>query len=200
MPGKSKEGMPAEVARPAIAQLDKEIRRREMAYEYRSAVYGVVRVLIVFAAAAVLISTLWLPIFTVQQGSMTPTLRDGDMMIFVTTGSIKNGDVVAFHHNNQILMKRVIAKAGEWVDISQDGIVSVDKKPVEELYVNEFTRGVCNIDLPVFVPDRQFFVMGDNRVTSLDSRTSEIGMVHRDQIAGKALLRVWPLSRFGFIQ
>ena len=197
---KNNKSAQAENSRPTMAQLEREIRRMEMASEYRKAVYGVIKTLMVFAAAAVLLSTLWLPVFTVQQGSMMPTLRDGEMMIFVTTGSIKSGDIVAFHHNNQILMKRVIANSGEWVDISQDGVVSIDNEVIDEPYVNEYSKGVCNIDLPVSVPDRQFFVMGDNRITSLDSRTAEVGMVHRDQIVGKALIRIWPPTRFGFVQ
>ena len=129
-----------------------------------------------------------------------PTLQDGEMVIFVTTGKIKSGDVVAFRYNNQVLIKRVIAVAGDLIDISEDGTVYINGVERVEPYINEKSLGECDIVFPVQVPDSQYFVMGDFRRVSLDSRSDTIGMVRRDRMIGKALLRIWPLTRLGPIR
>jgi len=184
---------------PTSEQIERELRRRELAAEVRGSIYKAVKSLIVFAAAAVLLATLLFPAVQVQRGSMSPTLRDGEQLILITVGRINKGDIVAFHLGNQTLIKRVIATAGETVDIDANGAVYVDGVRIYEPYVNGISLGECDITLPFQVPDNQFFVMGDNRAVSLDSRSSDFGTIHRDEIVGKTILRVWPLTRIGLI-
>jgi len=176
------------------------LERRKIAQEFRGAMWGAVRTLIVFAAAAVLVSTLWFPMFVVQGDSMAPTLKEGDILLFTTIGNPKTGNLVAFSYNNQDLIKRVIAVSGQWVDISPAGSVSVNGKTLNEPYVSQLSLGECDIDFPFQVSDRRFFVLGDNRVASLDSRSGLMGTVHREQVKGKALLRLWPVSRLGLVR
>jgi len=167
--------------------------------ESLSAIWSALRTLLIFAAITVLVSTLWLPVLQVQKTSMAPTLQDGEILIFITTGNINKGDIVAFYYGNQILIKRVVATTGDWVDIDADGVVSVNGETLEDPYPSEYGPGECTVALPLQVPDNQFFVLGDNRSVSLDSRISEIGTIHRDKIVGKAIVRVWPFARLGLI-
>jgi len=156
--------------------------------------------LTVFAAAIVLALTLWFPVFQVQRSSMAPALRDGDVVVFVTPGGVKRGDVVAFYQGNQVLIKRVIALGGDWLDIESDGMVLLNGEPIVEPYVSEPSAGGHRAGQPLQTPDRQFFVMGDHRRTSLDSRNEEIGFVHQNRIIGKARLRIWPPDRLGIVR
>jgi len=185
---------------PSSDQIERELRRRELSTEVRVAIIKAIRTLIVFAAAAVLLVTLLFPTIQVQRGSMTPTLRDGEQIILTKVGGIGRGDIVAFHLGNQTLLKRVIATAGESVIIDTNGAVYVDGELLDEPYLRDQSIGECDIDFPYQVPDKQFFVMGDNRAASMDSRLSDIGTVHRDVIIGKTIIRIWPLSRIGLVK
>ena len=131
--------------------------------------------------------------------SMTPTLSDGDIVVSVKGGEYSRGDVVAFWFNNKILVKRVVALPGEWVDIAEDGTVSVNGKPLEEPYLTEKALGECDLELPYQVPDGRLFVMGDHRSTSQDSRSSAVGCVSEEMLVGRLVFRVWPLEGFGTI-
>lgn len=128
---------------------------------------------------------------------MTPTTTDGDIVVSVKGGSFERGDIIAFWFNNKILVKRVIAQAGEWVDIDEAGKVSINGEPLDEPYLTEKALGECDIELPYQVPDGRLFVMGDHRSTSSDSRSSAVGCVAEEQIVGKLVFRVWPLGEFG---
>jgi len=196
----NKPGEDIQVAeRPTVDQLNDAIVQLERSRETKNAIKTALGLLLVFAAAAVLVATLWLPIYQVQQRSMEPTLREGDLLVFMTTGEIRRGDIVAFHYNNQIMIKRVIAVGGEWVDITPEGLVIIDGVPLDEPYLSDPAFGECGIELPYQVPVRRYFVMGDNRFASLDSRTVTIGAVSSEQISGKALIRIWPIPRFGTV-
>jgi len=186
-----------EIGNPTSEQLERALRRDKLRKETRKAVANALATLLVFAAAAVLISTLLLPVAQVQKGSMNPTLYDGEVLIFDTVGSINKGDIIAFRYNNQLLIKRVIATAGDKIDISGDGTVLLNDAMLSEPYVTQPDLGECTIKLPLNVPRDQYFVMGDHRATSLDSRSADIGLISREQVVGKLLLRVWPLSKFG---
>ena len=131
---------------------------------------------------------------------MSPTLQDGEVILSVKTSDFEPGDVISFYYNNKILVKRVIARPGEWVDIDKDGNVFVNNVPLNEPYLADKAFGDCNIELPYQVPDGKFFVMGDHRSTSVDSRSTAVGCVAREQIVGKILFRVWPLNCFGPVE
>ena len=91
----------------------------------------------------------------------------------------------------------MIARAGEWVDIDEDGYVYVNGEKLDEPYVKEYALGECNITLPYQVPEGRVFVMGDHRSVSVDSRSTSVGCVSDEQIVGKLLFRVWPYQDFG---
>ncbi len=182
---------------PTVGQLEEELKRETYRRRYNRALRSTIYTLITVAAVAVLVATLILPVLRIYGTSMTPTMTDGDIVVSVKGGSFERGDILAFWFNNKILVKRVIAQPGEWVDIDADGNVSIDGEPLDEPYLTEKALGECDIDLPYQVPDGRLFVMGDHRSTSADSRSSTVGCVAEEQIVGKLVFRVWPLDGFG---
>ena len=191
-------------ALPTSQQLEEELSRVRYGKRYRTVLRSTLGTLITVAAIAVLVATLLLPVLQIYGSSMTPTLVDGDIVLTVKTTEFETGDVVAFYYNNKILVKRVIAQAGDWVDITPDGDVYVGKHAdelvlLEEPYLTEKSLGDCNIELPYQVPESRVFVMGDHRSVSVDSRNTAVGCVAEEQLVGKLIFRVWPLSLFGEI-
>ena len=184
---------------PTLDQLEKELRRERHRRTYRSTLRSTVSALVIVAAVAVLISMLWLPVLQVVGESMTPSLFEGEIIIAPKGTRFAKGEVVAFYYNNKILIKRVIANAGEWVNIDAEGNVFVNDELLEEHYVTEKAFGDCNITLPYQVPDGKIFVLGDHRATSSDSRNTAVGCVAQEQVVGRVVLRVWPLEKFGLI-
>ncbi|MCI5885220.1 MAG: signal peptidase I [Clostridiales bacterium] len=184
---------------PELSELEAELERVRYNARYGRTLRSTVYSLIIVAAVAVLVATLWMPVLRTYGESMTPTLHEGDILVTVKTDDFKEGDIVAFYYNNKILVKRVIASSGEWVDIDDEGIVYVNNEPLYEPYINEPSIGDCNIQLPYQVPDGRVFVMGDHRATSIDSRNESVGCVAQEQIVGKIVFRVWPLSKIGNI-
>lgn len=182
---------------PELGQLEEELKREKYKSRYRRVVRSTIYALITVAAAAVLVATLWMPVLQIYGSSMTPTLEEGQIVISVKSNDFKQGDIVAFYQGNKLLVKRYIAGAGSWVDIDGDGTVYVDDEKLDEPYLTEKAYGDCNIDLPYQVPDGRIFVMGDHRSTSLDSRNTAVGPVADDQIVGKIVFLIWPLSDFG---
>lgn len=160
---------------------------------------NVLQTLIVVAAAAVLVSNYVFPILNIHGSSMTPSLYDGDVVVCLKNADCETGDTIAFYYNNKILVKRVIARAGEWVNIDESGNVYINDKMLEEPYVEELALGECDIELPYQVPDGKVFVMGDHRSVSVDSRNINVGCVAEEQIVGKLILRIWPMNYFGRI-
>ena len=183
-----------------VDQLERELRRERHRRSYRSTLLSTVSALVIVAAVAVLVSMLALPVLQVVGESMTPLLHQGEIVIAPRGTAFQKGDVIAFYFNNKILVKRVIANAGEWVNIDADGNVFINDEPLEEPYLTEKALGDCNITLPYQVPDGKIFVMGDHRSTSSDSRNTAVGCVAQEQIVGRVMLRVWPLSEFGTIK
>jgi signal peptidase I len=184
--------------RPTVAQLEKEISRVQYQSRYRAVLKSTVYTLITVAAIAVLVATLWLPVLQIYGSSMTPTLQDGEIVFSVKTANLEQGDIIAFYYNNKILVKRVIAGPGEWVNICPEtGNVSVNDILLDEPYLQEKSFGDADIEFPYQVPDGKVFVMGDHRSTSVDSRHTAVGCVAEEQIVGKIVFRVWPLDQIG---
>lgn len=182
---------------PDSSLLEAELKRVRYKGRYRRALRSTISVLIVVAAIAILVATLLLPILRIYGSSMTPTLREGEIVVSVKGSDVKRGEILAFYYNNKVLIKRVIAFPGEWIDIDDTGYVTVDGKELEEPYLKEHALGDMNITLPYQVPEGRYFVMGDHRSTSVDSRNTAVGCVAEEQIVGRIVFRVWPLSRIG---
>lgn len=185
---------------PSSEQVEAELNRVKYRRRYHRVLRSTVYILVTVAAVAILAATLWLPVLQIYGNSMTPTLKDGEILYTVKSSDLKVGDIVAFYYNNKILVKRMICSAGDWIDIDEDGTVYVNDKELEEPYLVEKALGDCNIELPYQVPDGKIFVMGDRRSTSVDSRNTAVGCVAREQIVGKIIFRIWPLKRLGAVE
>lgn len=186
---------------PSVELLEREVNRKKYQKRYLQVLRNTVSTLITVAAAAVLVAVLLLPVLQIYGSSMTPTLREGQIVVSLKGSDFKQGDVIAFYYNNKILVKRLIAGPGSWVDIDESGNVYVDGQLLDEPYLAEQERalGDCNIKLPYQVPDGRYFVMGDHRSTSVDSRNTTVGCVAEEQIVGRIVFSIWPLNTFGTV-
>ena len=185
---------------PTTGQLQRELKRVRYNSGFNSMLRSTIGILITVAAIAVLIAVLLLPVLQIYGTSMFPTLNEGNIVVSVKSSKFETGEVVAFYYNNKILVKRVIANPGEWVDIDKEGNVYVNNVKLEEPYIQEKAFGETNIELPYQVPDSRIFVMGDNRDASIDSRNTSVGCVADEQIVGKIIFRIWPLSGIGWVK
>lgn len=183
--------------KPELEQVKQELKREQYKIRYKAVMGSTIHILIVVAAAAVLIATLWMPVFQIHGTSMTPTLDENEIVISVKGTNFHSGDLVAFYLGNKLLIKRSIAGPGQWVNIDQDGNVYVDQVLMEENYLTEKAFGDCNIEFPYQVPENRFFLLGDHRATSVDSRNTAVGCIAEEQIVGKIVYRIWPFSKIG---
>lgn len=184
---------------PQLDDLQKELKRERYKRRFRRMLRSTLYALIVVAAVAALIATLILPVLQIAGTSMEPNLNDGDIVLLVKTENLDSGDLCAFYYSNKILIKRVIGKPGDQIWIDADGTVFRNGEPLDEPYVSQKALGECDVEFPYEVPENSYFVMGDHRETSIDSRSTVIGCVPKDQIIGKIFCKFWPLTEFKFI-
>jgi signal peptidase I len=182
---------------PTSGQLGAELKRLRRKRSFNKNLRNTVGALIVVAALAVIISSAFLPVFRVTGSSMSPTLANDDVVLCIRTSHYKRGDIVAFHYNNKVLLKRVIGLPGDIIEISEDGTVSVNGGELEEDYISGKALGECDIEMPYKVPENRLFVMGDHRAVSIDSRSTAVSCVAYENVLGKVLMRVYPLKSFG---
>lgn len=185
---------------PSVEQLTAELSREKYKRRYRRVLRSTVYTLVVVAAVAVLVATVWMPVLQIFGSSMSPTLREGDIVVAIKGSDFRQGDLVAFYLGNKILVKRCIAGPGQWVNIDEAGNIYVDGKLLDEPYLTEKARGDCDIELPYQVPESRYFCVGDHRQTSVDSRNTSVGCISEEQIVGKIVFRVWPLSNPGTLR
>ena len=181
---------------PKIDELKGELRRERYKRRFRRVLRKTVDALIVVAAIAAIIATLVLPVLEIAGTSMEPNLNDGDIVLLVKTDKLETGELCAFYYSNKILIKRVIATPGDYLWLEDDGTVFVNGIELEEPYLTEKALGECDITFPYQVPENAFFMMGDQRETSIDSRSSVIGCISSDHIIGKIICKFWPMSEF----
>ena len=184
---------------PSLTEIQTERKRIRRGTYYRQALRGTVSVLLVVAAVAVLVTTLFLPILQISGDSMSPTLEHDEIVVLLKTKKFERGDLIGFYYQGKILLKRVIALPEDEVAMDADGNVYVNGELLEEPYVTAKGLGDCDLEFPYKVPGTSYFVLGDRRSNSVDSRNSVIGSISRDDIIGKVFIRVWPLPKFGFV-
>ena len=184
---------------PSTEEVKAERERQPYRSRYTRVLRSTIYALVVVAAVAVLLATLFLPVLQVSGDSMNPTLQDKDVIVLVKSGSLKTGDLCGFYWQNKLLLKRVIGLPGDIISLDENGVVTVNGTVLDEPYVDELALGECDIKFPYQVPENRYFVLGDHRATSIDSRSSVIGCVEKNQIVGKVFIRVWPLSSFSLI-
>ena len=187
-----------EVSLPTKKQIETERKRYRRQKAYNKALRGTVYVLTIVAAVAVLIATLILPVLQIEGTSMEPTLSNGDIVLLTKTPRFDRGDLCGFTWNNKLLIKRVIGLPGDWIEIDTDGSIYLNGQKLDEPYVQQKSFGECDLEFPFQVPQEQYFVVGDMRESSIDSRNSLIGCITKDQIVGKVFFRIWPFKSIEF--
>ncbi len=183
--------------KPTIDELKKELKRVNNKREYKRVLRNSIFVVVVVAALAVLISSFYVTVLKVTGDSMTPTLETGEIVIAQNSGTFEPGDLIAFYYNNKVLVKRVLGSPGDWINIDDDGLVSINGVAIEEDYVTDKSLEPTDLTFPYQVPENRFFVLGDHRNVSIDSRSTVVGCVTREQLIGKVVFRVFPFKSMG---
>lgn len=183
-----------------VLEIEQELKREKYKSKYIKVLMSTVYTLIIVASIAALVATLIMPVLQISGSSMNPVLQEGEIAISFKTKKFATGDIIAFYHGNKILVKRVIAKSGDWVNITSEGNVYVNEKLLDEPYIEKKHYGTCDIQFPYQVPEGTYFVLGDDRESSIDSRSSIIGTVTYENIIGKVIFKVWPIKQIGIVK
>lgn len=189
-----------EISIPTREQIESERKRYRRQKAYNKALGGTVYVLTIVAAIAVLIATLVLPVLQIEGTSMEPTLMNGDIVLLTKSKTFERGELCGFAWNNKLLIKRVIGVPDDWIEIDTDGTVYLNGEKLDEPYAKQLALGECDLEFPFQVPQEQYFVLGDLRESSIDSRNTLIGCVEQEQIVGKVLFRIWPFKSIRFFK
>ena len=142
----------------------------------------------------------------VDGSSMETTLNDGDNLIIDKISyrfeDPKRFDIIVFpfqYKENTFYIKRIIGLPGETVSITENGIIMINGEPLQESYGKEVIRDSGMAKNPITLSDGEYFVLGDNRNNSSDSRDPSVGIIKRSDIVGRAFMRLYPFDRIGFL-
>ena len=185
---------------PQVSVLEKELQNQYRTQKRFRTFRRMAFTLVTVSAVAILVAILWMPVLRIYGSSMSPTLYEGDIVMSLKEKDMKPGDIIAFYYNNEILVKRLVGVAGDWIDIDEEGNVYLNGTLLDEPYVKEKAFGECNIALPYQVPENRVFVLGDHRSVSIDSRNTAVGCVAAEQIVGKITMRLWPITNLSMVK
>lgn len=196
----SKKTSKTKITIPTAKQIEAEILREKYNLKYKQVLKSNVYSLIVVAAVAVLIATLAFPVLQISGSSMEPTLNDEEIVVLLKTANLKKGELCCFSYQNKLLIKRVIGLPGDKINIDESGNVFVNDESIDEPYITDKAFGECDISFPCYVADNHYFVLGDHRSTSIDSRSTAIGLVSEEVLVGKIFFRIWPFESVGLVK
>lgn len=185
--------------KPTTQQIEEEISRERQRFKYRQTMRSTICVILIIAALACLIANTWISIIRVYGNSMEPTIDGGDIIVSAKTSKLNRGDIIAMYCNNKLIIRRVIGVPGDWVDIDKDGTISVNGEKLDEYNTDKIDEVDYSIELPMQIQDSKYFVLGDNLLTSIDSRNEEVGLISMEDVLGKVFLRVYPFQKFGML-
>lgn len=183
---------------PTVKQLQKELERVRYQQKLFRALRGTLVLLLVIAAAAA-VTAAALPVFSVQSDCMAPALAKGDVVVGLRGDVFSQGDLAVFQFDGKTIIRRVIAVEGDVVDVRPDGTVVVNDQLLSETYAVYDAAGEIDIELPCTVPEDGYFVLGDQRDASVDSRSTAMGCISKEQMTGRIILRIWPFARMGLL-